>query len=152
MNRLAAIAALLCLLVVPTLADEKPSVEKIEELLVMTGAGDMGKMFSDQMLQMLKPAMPQVPEEWWNAFGDRFDADDLIEITIPIYQKHFSAAEIDAMIEFNRTPEGRAIIKKMPIVMQESMAIGQEWGMRMADEVIRELEADGYEVPTQLKG
>lgn len=81
----------------------------------------------------------------------KVDPDDLSSLAIPIYAKHFTDREIDALLEFYRTPVGRSIVSKMPKVMQESMAAGQAWGRDLMQEVLRDLQADGYEVPPGLR-
>jgi uncharacterized protein len=42
-----------------------------------------------------------------------------------IYRDNFSEKEIDDMLTFYQTPTGQALIAKMPVVMQQSMQMGQ---------------------------
>lgn len=44
---------------------------------------------------------------------------------IEIYGRNFSTKEIDDMLAFYKTETGKSLIKKMPVVMQESMQISQ---------------------------
>jgi hypothetical protein len=44
---------------------------------------------------------------------------------IDIYRRSFSQDEIDGMLEFYKSDAGKAVIEKMPLVMQESMKITQ---------------------------
>ena len=53
---------------------------------------------------------------------------------------------MDGIIEFYRTPVGQSVIAKMPAVTQDSIMVGQTWGISIAEELMRELEADGYEL------
>jgi len=43
-----------------------------------------------------------------------------------IYRSNFSQKEVDDMLAFYKTPTGQSLISKMPIVMQQSMRMGQE--------------------------
>jgi uncharacterized protein len=60
---------------------------------------------------------------------------------VPIYQKHFSEEEIRETIRFYRSPTGRKVIQTLPMVMQESMAAGQQWGQELARRVLDEAKA-----------
>lgn len=147
----------LCLLLLlgpPTMstgAEAQSSAEQIEELLELTGAGDLGVQVMHGMIEPMKQALPEVPAEWWDGFMAKVDPDEINRLVIPIYEKIFTDREIAAMLTFYRTPEGQSIIGKMPSVMQESMVVGQEWGEKLAEEILRDLQADGYEVPPGLQ-
>ena len=51
--------------------------------------------------------------------------EDLEPEYMKIYVETFDQDEIDGMIAFYRTPTGRALITKMPVVLQRSMAFSQ---------------------------
>jgi len=57
-------------------------------------------------------------------------------LMIPIYQKHFTEAEIQAINDFYQTPAGKKLIKEMPDIMQESFVIGQQWGQDIAQKMV----------------
>lgn len=44
---------------------------------------------------------------------------------IQIYKDSLTQDEVNGMIEFYKTPSGQAVIKKMPVVMQQSMMVSQ---------------------------
>ena len=125
--------------------------QKVLDLLRLTGAGNLGIQLMQGMMTQLKPTLPDVPEEWWKRFEASVDLNDINDLIIPIYTKHFTDGEIDAMLAFYRTPEGRAIIAKMPVVLQESMAAGKAWGEKLGGQIVRELKADGYAAPPGLR-
>ena len=57
---------------------------------------------------------------------EELDWDKLEPLYMRIYQKSFSQDEVDGLIAFYKSPAGAALIKKMPIVMQQCMAAMQE--------------------------
>lgn len=63
------------------------------------------------------------------AFGETFNdpklIDEMIAETIPLYARHFSAAEIREMGTFYKTPVGAKMLSTMPQIMSESMGISQ---------------------------
>ena len=118
--------------------------KKVVKLLEVTGAADLGKQMMDQMLGAFEGSTPGVPEEFWNGFRSEVDTEELVELMVPIYARHLSEAELDALIAFYSSEHGRSIVRKMPQVVQESMLAGQEWGADLAREVLERLEASGY--------
>jgi len=87
--------------------------------------------------------------EWWDRFIAKVDYEGLNEIIVPIYAQNFTDEELDGIIDFYRTPVGQSVLTKMPTVVQDSLQAGQQWGLSLAQEVLEELEADGYDVPTE---
>ena len=72
------------------------------------------------------------------------DPAELTGLTIPIYDRHFTMEELQALIDFYTTPVGQQVVKKLPLVAQESNAIGQQWGETKALEIAQRLAEQGY--------
>lgn len=129
---------------------QEPSVEEADrtelarELLAVSGAGQMGLQVMDQMVDAFKMMNPEVTDDFWGEFWAEFmteiDVDDMVEMVIPIYTEHLTAEEMTAAIDFYRTPAGQAILQKMPAILQESMEVGQQWGMEIGQRVAERLE------------
>jgi uncharacterized protein len=47
--------------------------------------------------------------------------DEMMQATVPAYQKHFSKGEMDALIAFYSTPTGQKVLLELPAVTAESM-------------------------------
>lgn len=119
------------------------------ELLQVTGGADMARQAMQMMSVQMRPMFPTVPEALWSELLDSFDADELSELVVPIYLKHFSREELAGLLEFYRSPLGQRMIESMPLIMRESMAIGTAWGRQKAMEIIQRLEKEGYK-PTEI--
>lgn len=133
--------AVLSLFLVSGAFGEEASDESIRELMNKTGAGDLGVQMMGHLLPHLQQMIPDAPAEFWDDFMSKVDPDDLIEKVIPIYKKHFSEEDIKAVIEFYDTPVGKKFIKAQPSIVQESSAVGQEWGREIAQQVMEEYAA-----------
>jgi hypothetical protein len=138
------LGSLLVVLVVaaPALAQTKMDVEKekkIRRVLEVTGAQRMMLQVAGQMIASFKKAHPDVPEEFWSRFEEKFGSAELIDQLVPIYDKYYSKEDLDGLLAFYESPVGQKVLKTMPQVMQESMQIGQAWGQRKAVEVIKEI-------------
>lgn len=128
-----------------TAATVNPALEaKVRELLALTSAEDMAEQMIGQMIPAMKEMAPGVPESVWSELEAEMNLDDLIDELIPVYVAEYTEGEIDAMLAFYRTPEGKSVIRKMPSVMNQSMMIGQRWGQKAAERVFEGLQQKGY--------
>lgn len=115
---------------------EPASAESVKQLMHKTGAGELGIQAMNQMLPALKNLIPEAPETFWSDYMAEFNPEDLVEMTVPIYQKYLSEEEVQALNSFYDTPAGKKLIKVQPLIMQESMMAGQQWGQAVAQDVI----------------
>ena len=65
-------------------------------------------------------------------YQSKLNPDVLKDRAIPIYEKHFSAADIKEMIRFYQTSLGQKVVKEMPAVTAELQQAGQLGGKRLA--------------------
>ncbi len=54
-------------------------------------------------------------------FLKSFPLDEMLNDMIPIYQKHFTKPDIDALTAFYSSPTGQKFLHEMPEVTSESM-------------------------------
>lgn len=52
--------------------------------------------------------------------------DEMVEATVPIYQRHLTANDIATVVAFYKSPVGQKIIKEQPAMMAEGMQAGQD--------------------------
>jgi len=100
-----------------------------------------------QMVNMFKQQQPTVPEEFWNEFRTELDKlafDELVDVVLPVYQKHLTEEDIKGVIAFYKTPAGKKFAEKTPVITQESMLAGQEWGKKVGETVVSKLKEKGY--------
>jgi hypothetical protein len=102
----------------------------------------LGQMNS-QMAAMMQQQIPCVPASYWQGFIDDKGARELTGRMVPIYQRHFSATDIEGLLKFYRSPLGRKVITEMPATMAEGMQLGQEWGRQRAQAMLAELQKGG---------
>ena len=56
----------------------------------------------------------------------------LIQMLVPVYKKHFTEQDLEDAIELFKTPIGKKISEKSPIIAQESMQASMQWGMELS--------------------
>ena len=69
--------------------------------------------------------LPQAVAAIQDIFSDPATIDEMLRETEQLYARHFTAAELDQIAAFYRTPVGAKMLASMPQVMAESMQIGQ---------------------------
>ncbi len=118
-------------------------LDDIRTLMALTGAGQIGVQFTEQMMASFKDAYPTVPASFWTAFMSEINADALIDKLAPVYEKHLTQDDIRQLIAFYRSPLGRKMIVAMPQITRDSMQIGQDWGRQVAEQVVARMEKEG---------
>lgn len=124
----------------PALA-EQASPESIKALMIKTGAGNMATQMMGQMVPALKQMAPNAPDAFWDKIMAEVDSNEVIDMTVPIYQKYLSQEDINALNEFYNSPAGQKMIQVQPKIMRESITVGQQWGQQVAKKVMAEYEA-----------
>jgi hypothetical protein len=69
--------------------------------------------------------LPADCEARLNKFMDdmtkRMPFDEMMQATVPAYQKHFTKGDMDALVAFYSAPTGQKVLKELPSVMAEAM-------------------------------
>src|ERR1039457_3147503 len=114
-------------------AASKEDVKKLFE--VMASREQIGQMMQQLFAQMrslnreeIKKRRPEVTEGKL-ARMDResedliknFPLDEMLSDMIPVYQRHFTKSEIDALTAFYSSPPGQKFLHEMPAVTAETM-------------------------------
>ncbi|UCH49311.1 MAG: DUF2059 domain-containing protein [Betaproteobacteria bacterium] len=137
--------------------------QRIERLLEVTGALNIAKMMSEavtrQMTNAISQARPDIPAEAMNIVAEETNAviseamvakGGFIDLIIPVYAKHFSTDELDALIAFYESPVGSKTVRVMPQITREAMQIGQAWGQSLGPTIVERVkvrfEEKGYQL------
>ena len=79
---------------------------------------------------------------FFQKFQSKVKVDDLIEVSVPVYDKYFSKEDITGLIAFYQTPLGQKMNSVLPKVIIETQtaaaAIGQDLGRQSMMEVLAE--------------
>jgi hypothetical protein len=110
----------------------------------LTGSGDLGVRVMQSMVNNFKKNYSQVTDKFWDDFMKEVKADDLVNLIVPIYDKHFTEPEIDDLTKFYRTPTGKKMIEVTPMITDESMTVGRAWGKELGEKVVKRLKQEGY--------
>jgi hypothetical protein len=128
--------------------DSAAKRQDIRKLLEVTGSAKLGQQVLAQMMQTFKSTNPKVPEEFWDEVMKEFDSGTMIDLVVPVYEKHLTHEDVKGMLAFYESPLGQKLIAVTPAITQESMQAGQQWGLGIARRIQKRLE----ERPKESKG
>jgi len=157
MRHAVAAAALAALLLTPRAKADELTPEKratILKLMEVTGSanlsGQMAGAFGQLMFDALKTSRPDIPPRALDVMSAELstyfktklgEPGQFLDLVVPIYDQHFTLAELRQLVAFYESPIGKKAIGEMPAIMQESMAVGQRWGESLAPEIQERLVA-----------
>ncbi|MHC5612873.1 MAG: DUF2059 domain-containing protein [Nostoc sp.] len=130
-------------------AQEIEKNNNIKKLFEITGVKNISQQIITQLLNNLKSDFPQVPQKFWDNFAAEIRPDDIVNETIPIYNKYFTNEEVKQLITFYQTPLGQKTITVLPQLSQESYDVGRRYGRAAAQRALKKLEAEGYIRPSK---
>lgn len=119
-----------------SIAPDAPSKEDVKKLFdVMASREQMTQVMQQVFTQMrslnreqMKKRNPEMSEadlarvdRESESLIKNFPVDEMLADMIPIYQRHFTKSEIDALTAFYSSPVGQKFLHEMPAVTAESM-------------------------------
>ncbi len=118
-------------------ADSKPTEQSVRELLAATEARKLLDTVMVQVDSSMRAGMQQalkgqtitsdqqniidnMQHKMMLIFKEELNWESLEPIYIQVYRDSFTQKEVDGMLAFYKSPAGEAMIKKMPVVMQNT--------------------------------
>ncbi len=116
-------------------SDAPASKEDIEKYLDTMHVRDMMKTMMDAVTKQMRqithdqlkkqPNLPPDAEARVDKMTDdmvkNLPIDELIQAMIPVYQKHLTKGDVDALVVFYSSPTGQKVLKEMPAMTSEAM-------------------------------
>lgn len=131
------VALVIVSLAVPrTVLAETPSEESVRELMNSMGTSSFGEEIMEQILPELQYMLPGATDSFWDDVRKEVGTEDLIRKLIPVYQKHLTAADVQAINAFYKTEAGAKLIQVQDLITQETYAVGEEWGRELVEKVV----------------
>jgi hypothetical protein len=66
--------------------------------------------------------------------------DEMVNAMVPIYQKHLSREDMDAILAFYSSPVGQKLQREQPAMMQEGMKVGGEIGRHKLESMMQQMD------------
>jgi len=120
------------------------SSKEVKELLDTMDLGRTLGELDARTAAMVQRALPCAPTTVvQTAFDSPAVRQDQIIHLIPIYQRHFSSADVRGLLAFFRSPLGAKWLQASPAITQEAMQAGQQSGQQRLQELVAGLQKQG---------
>lgn len=119
----------------------------LKEMFSVSGSEESYQAAIKQMFVMFKQQKSDIAPAVWEELENEFSKtsiNDLVVMIAPVYEKYLTQKDLEEMIKFYQTPLGQKYAKCTPFITQESMQIGQQWGMKIGQEIATKLQERGY--------
>ncbi|MCL6273533.1 DUF2059 domain-containing protein [Muricauda sp. 2012CJ35-5] len=145
-NRIVAVI-FFALLGLTTNAQDQTYEGTLQNLFEKNGSYETFQVVVVQLFDMYRQNYNDVDTETWDKLEQEFkntSMSDLVSLLTPVYEKYLTQEDLQIMINFYDSPTGKKYAKYTPTISQESMAIGQEWGLQIGQKVLQRLEEEGF--------
>jgi hypothetical protein len=125
------------------------ALEQSRKILEMTHMAALGEqmiaLMVPKMTDLLVQANPErgaVAKEIFEQYGIpslRESMPEFIDTLAMTYAKHFTADELSELVTFYQTPLGQKLIDTQPALMNEASVIGQQWGAKAAQNMLKKI-------------
>jgi hypothetical protein len=141
MKKVLALLAMAAIISVCSLSSASAESKQADILRMMEISGElqMTRQAMTRVLDQMKNSGRKVPDAYWGEFKSALDTDELPNLLVAVYDKHYSHEEILALIEFYKSPIGQVLIKKQPLVQSDSMGVGQQWASSTSAEIMKRI-------------
>ena len=107
----------------PPVAEDLANLSKndlIKKFVQIYGVKENMQANFDQMTSTLKADQAE-------AFRQSVKVDQIVELLLPIYDKHFTADDLRAYIRFYGSPEGKKLVQTLPLLMKDSVDVSMQY-------------------------
>lgn len=121
--------------------------DTLSMLLEASGARNTFSVVIDQSISFYKQQYDEVPDAFWDELQKEMGEnayDDLVKLLAPIYYEHLNQEDLEAILAFYRSPAGRKMAQKTPLITAAAMQAGQEWGRQVGQQIVTKLLEEGY--------
>ena len=101
------------------------------EYMEVQGSLDSFNNSIDQMSQMMGG---QIETDKLKPIMDEMFLS-LVDALVPVYKNHLSIQDLKDGIEMYKTPIGKKIAQKTPLITQETMNVSMQWGMEFSSKI-----------------
>ncbi len=122
---------------------------EIRRLLELTGAkknaAEFGQQLGEYLKNMIEKSLPngehkqQIGDSLVNTLTAHLNSDELIVRLIPIYDREFTADELQGIIQFYESAAGRRLLEATPKVMEEANNVSQQWIRELIPQIMGQM-------------
>jgi len=88
----------------------------VVELLQLVNAKQQSQEVLDSMIKMM-------PSDVRDSFTKALNADEMMELVIPVYERYLTIDDLKSVIKFYKSPAGKKLLEAQPKIMKDSMIV-----------------------------
>ncbi|MGA8937943.1 MAG: DUF2059 domain-containing protein [Acidobacteriaceae bacterium] len=112
------------------------TADQIREYMALTGASKTTHdLFNTSVTAMQATSAPWYPASFWTDLRSEFLKLDIVTLYAPYYQRYVSQADMQAAIDFYRSPAGKNLLAVQPLIVRDAKVIMQKKGEDIGIEV-----------------
>ena len=129
-------------------ANKEDAIRDLLEVVMDSSFKQIVQAVQKQQGRMLKQSKTEFSDRQINAAmksAERVllqNKDEFYDQLVPIYDRHFSAGEIDQLRGFYESDVGQKLARKQGRIFQEAMKEGREWMKRMKPKIKQYIRED----------
>jgi len=123
--------------------------DDIKLLFKLNGSQESYNNTFQTMFNQFRKMDTEISESDWNSIQAEMEANSLTELSdmlLPIYKRHLSHNDIKELLDFYRSPIGKKLAEKTPLMDSESMTIGVEWGRLIGEKIHNKISNKGFKI------
>jgi len=123
-------------------------INAVDKLMEVSGAKTTLKAQFPVIMSNLREMLKGIPSDVFAKIEAKYQEIFLKRMTefyAPIYNRYFTLEDIKEYIAFYETNLGRKVARTNPSLMNDLYQAGQQVGMAIAQSVVEELKAEGFE-------
>jgi hypothetical protein len=127
----------------------------------LTGAKNLGSELTKAGLEQFRssvmesqpdnPRARQFVEAFEARFHKHFDANELNEAAVAIYDKYLSEGDLKGLLEYYNSPLGQRMLKVLPELTRETQDAGYTLGQKAVEQSMEDLRAEYPEFVSNSK-
>lgn len=127
----------------------KEKEAEVRRLMELTVSKQQLAQGVEEALGALRAAMPKVTDKVWNEVTGEvgFNADQLMEVYVPLFDQLYTGEEIKQLIDFYSTPLGRKVSRSAVLIESTAIRDAERRVRTLIRQVLEKLKAKGYQVP-----
>jgi hypothetical protein len=121
----------------------RDQVTKLMDVMRSQTGAVVHEALKKQNLKLSDTQMADVEKALRAHFDARFTKmplDQMLNAMVPVYEKHLTKSEVNAMAQFYLSPAGQSFLNKMPVIASESMQAMQPVVLKWSAEMQQDLQ------------
>jgi hypothetical protein len=110
-------------------------IKDIRRLIELSGSATAGVQALQQMVGVMRIAMPSAPPGYWEEFVKEARPAEFAELMVQVLDHQLTHDDVKAIIAFYQSPAGKKLASVTPAITQEAMQVGVVWGAQTGQRV-----------------